>query len=168
MKIQKDEEEIYINFIKSDLENKIATIMSIHHYNLIDSFEKIKNLNKENKNKICELLINDYIDKIKNLNFSKLSNKDLHFEIDDIISYFEYIEDKKDNHHFSPAEDKAEEIVDNIISSILNKNSNKVLPITIQSIEKYCILNSSYKIDTEKVVMWIILKLTVIYNYIKD
>lgn len=91
MKVQKNNLQEYADNISKKFEERIKKIRAIeYHYDLFDLFKEIDKLSKEEKTITYEMLINDYLEKIKDLDCKKYLDKEHNRDIDDIMDFFDY------------------------------------------------------------------------------
>lgn len=169
MKVQNNIQE-YADIITKNFEERIKTIMGIkYHYDLLDLFNGVDTLSKKEQNDIYEKLINDYLQKIKGIDSNIIFDRKQEREIDDITDFFDYdsyLESKNNKCVDDYCIEEAENIVTDFISKMFNKKGRSLtLPITIQNIEDYGVNSIISGKDMKKVIFWIVLKLSVIYNY---
>ncbi len=148
------------------LDNKVEKVIEVEkNYNLVKIFEN--KLPQDEKDKIYEMLINDYLKKIKELKLKTINSS---VDIDDITRFFDYdyffkTENSEKKYPYSDLEDEADCIADDLVLKVLNNNNRKIdLPIKIDIIKEYCFSSKIKSEDIEKAILWIILRLSVIYN----
>ena len=175
MKVQNNNLQEYADNISKNFEERIKKIKAIeYHYDLFGLFKIIDKLSKEEKIITYEMLINDYLEKIKGLDRNMIFDRKHDRNIDDITDFFDYNYSKEDNseennkyeYPYCEAQEEAEHVVSDLISKIFNqKGRTLTLPVTIQYIVDYGISGIVPEEDIEKAILWIILKLATIYNY---
>ena len=122
---------------------------------------------KEFDNNKLESFINFYLDCIKNI-----TNKVIDIKIcDSILDYFDY------NYNVSDYEtrtknygimEEANIICDDLIKKITNSNDRNItLPISLNNIIDYSISSYINNEDINKVIYYILIKLSIIYNFYK-
>ena len=143
------------------------------HINLFE-LEETRKKDTLEKTITYEMLINDYLEKIKDLDCKKYLDKEHNRDIDDILDFFDYdysenkILERSNNWEYTccEAQEEAEHVVFDLISKMFNqKGRTLMLPVTIQYIVDYGISSVVPDEDIEKAILWIILKLATIYNY---
>ncbi len=172
MKVQKNNLQECADNISQKLEERIKKIMAIeYHYNLLDFFKEIDKFTEEEQLFAYELLMNDYLKKIKDFDSNIILDRKQDRKIDDITDFFDYDyysknKDNVSNDEYYDVMEEAEYVVANFISKIFNqKGRTLTLPVTIQNIKDYGVSSVVPEKDMKKVIYWIILKLAVIYNY---
>lgn len=175
MKVQNNNLQEYADNISKDFEERIKKIKAIeYHYDLFDLFKEIDKLSEKEKITTYEMLINDYLEKIKSLDYNMLFDKKQERDIENIMDFFDY--DYSENKplersnnwedSYSEASEEAEHVVYDLISKMFNqKGRTLMLPVTIQYIVDYGISSVVPKEEIEKAILWIILNLATIYNY---
>ena len=136
--------EQYIDTISHKFENSTKKIMAIeYHYDLEKIFSITDNLSYTEKYYLYEALINDYLRKIKSLKN--------HLSMNDIAEAME----------------EADDIVDDLYLKLIGLNGrNLKLPIKLDDVINLQIRGIINSDDIEKVIYWVILKLSVLYNYL--
>ena len=136
--------EQYIDTISHEFENSTKKIMAIeYHYDLEKIFSITDNLSYTEKYYLYEALINDYLRKIKSLKN--------HLSMNDIAKDME----------------EADDIVDDLYLKLIGLNGrNLKLPIKLDDVINLQIRGIINSDDIEKVIYWVILKLSVLYNYL--
>lgn len=175
MKVQNNNLQECVDNISKTFEERIKKIRAIeYHYDLFDLFKEVDKLSKEEKTIIYEMLINDYLEKIKVLDYNMIFDKKRERDVDDIMDFFDYdysenkILERSNNWEdsYSEAQEEAEHVVFDLISKMFNqKGRTLILPVTIQYIVDYGISSVVPEEDIEKAILWIILNLATIYNY---
>lgn len=160
----------YLETISKKFENNTKKIMAIeYHYDLINMFAEINDLSAEEKYSLYEMLINDYLNKIKSLKYHPKLNE-IAGDINDITEFYNYtykIDDKSRESTLYEIEEEADDIVDDLYLKLFNSNGRKLqLPIRIGDIINLQIRGFISKGDLDKVFYWIILKLSVMYSYL--
>ena len=146
----------YIDTISHEFENSTKKIMAIeYHYDLEKIFSITDNLSLKEKYSLYEVLINDYLKKIKLLeNYPSMN--DISKDINDITEFYEAMEE-------------ADDIVDDLYLKLIGFNGrNLKLPIKLDDIINLQIRGIINSDDIEKVIYWVILELSVLYNYLSS
>lgn len=159
----------YTKEIDKDLSSIIITINGIvYNYYLDEIFTKIKNLSETDTKKVLEELINYYLKNIRDVKI----NHEIDFsdpDFDEIADFFKY--DKNDNNDKNTSRiiDEADYVVDELCSKVIGNNNRMLeLPIKMEYIENYCIGSIIKKDEVIKTLMWIVLKLSIIYNCLSN
>lgn len=157
-----------IDTIYNNFENSIEKIMNIqYYYDLNKIFSVTNELTEKEWYSLYENLINEYLVKIKNLD-KKIKFEKISREIDDYLEFFSHRFDESTSESLSDIEDEGDEIANDLYLKLIGTNNrNLKLPINLNEIINYQINSVINKKDIEKVIQWIILKLAIIYNYLK-
>ena len=160
----------YIDTISHEFENSTKKIMAIeYHYDLEKIFSITDNLSYTEKYYLYEALINDYLRKIKSLK-NHLSMNDIAKDINDITEFYDYtygVDDPKEESTLYEAMEEADDIVDDLYLKLIGLNGrNLKLPIKLDDVINLQIRGIINSDDIEKVIYWVILKLSVLYNYL--
>ena len=155
----------YTKEIDKDLSSIISNINNIvYDYYLDEIFSKVTKLNKTESKEILENLINYYLKKIRDIKI----NHEINFsspDFDEIANFFKYNKNDKENKNTSRIIDEADYVVDELCSKVIGSNNRVLeLPLKIEYIENYCIGSIIRKEDINKALIWIVLKLSIIYN----
>ena len=158
-----------IDTICNNFENSILEIMNIkYYYDLKSFFSTKKDLSKDDKYSLYENLINNYLLKIKELN-KKVELKRFSSSVDECLDFFSNNYDKQSNKYLANVESEGEEIADDLYLKLIGTNNrNLELPIKLDEIIKYqihSIIDDKY---IENVIQWVILKLAIMYMYLKN
>lgn len=164
--------EQYIDTISHKFENSTKKIMAIeYHYDLEKIFSITDNLSYTEKYYLYEALINDYLRKIKSLK-NHLSMNDIAKDINDITEFYDYtygVDDPKEESTLYEAMEEADDIVDDLYLKLIGLNGrNLKLPIKLDDVINLQIRGIINSDDIEKVIYWVILKLSVLYNYLSS
>ncbi|HIR49440.1 MAG TPA: hypothetical protein IAB35_05620 [Candidatus Faecimonas gallistercoris] len=164
--------EQYIDTISHEFENSTKKIMAIeYHYDLEKIFSISDNLSLKEKYSLYEALINDYLKKIKSLK-NHPSMNDIAKDINDITEFYDYtygVDDQKEESTLYEAMEEADDIVDDLYLKLIGVNGrNLKLPIKLDDIINLQIRGIINSDDIEKVIYWVILKLSVLYNYLSS
>ena len=164
--------EQYIDTISHEFENSTKKIMAIvYHYDLEKIFSITDNLSLKEKYSLYEALINDYLKKIKSLKIHPSMN-DIAKDINDITEFYDYtygVDDQKEESTLYEAMEEADDIVDDLYLKLIGFNGrNLKLPIKLDDIINLQIRGIINSDDIEKVIYWVILKLSVLYNYLSS
>ena len=162
--------EQYIDTISHKFENSTKKIMAIeYHYDLEKIFSITDNLSYTEKYYLYEALINDYLRKIKSLK-NHLSMNDIAKDINDITEFYDYtygVDDPKEESTLYEAMEEVDDIVDDLYLKLIGLNGrNLKLPIKLDDVINLQIRGIINSDDIEKVIYWVILKLSVLYNYL--
>lgn len=160
------EQSIFEKEIKKQLEEKIKKIDAIeYHYDLFELFSTLKNLSPDKKNSIYENLINYYLENIKSKDIITIENiEDKKEEIMDFFYYNYNLERNENKSIYMYLEAESSDIVNDLVSKSLKENNRNLnLPIRLQFIKEFCISSKVDESDTEKVILFIILELSIIY-----
>lgn len=163
------EKDKFINDVIECFDNKINIIRNIvYNYNLLDIIPNLTTMSDDEKKQKLENIINFYLEKIQK---SKKENiiQENRRKIDDILDFFDYSYfDTQNKDVLSVVQEEAETITDSFVEKLFTKKGNKLLlPIKYDFIKSYCITSSVDKKYTDYVFLWIILKLSITYNFIK-
>ena len=158
-----------IDTICNNFENSILEIMNIkYYYDLKSFFLTGKDLSKDDKYSLYENLINNYLLKIKKLN-KKVELKRFSSSVDDCLDFFSNGYDKQCNEYLADVESEGDEIADDLYLKLIGMNNRDLeLPINLREIIKYQIHSIIDDKDIEKVIQWVILKLAIMYTYLKN
>lgn len=164
--------EQYIDTISHEFENSTKKIMAIeYHYDLEKIFSITDNLSLKEKYSLYETLINDYLKKIKSLK-NHPSMNDIAKDINDITEFYDYtyeVDKQKEESTLYEAMEEADDIVDDLYLKLIGVNGrNLKLPIKLDDIINLQIRGIINSDDIEKVIYWVILKLSVLYNYLSS
>ena len=162
----------YLETISNKFENNTKKIMVIeYHYDLINVFAETNDLSAEEKYSLYDMLINDYLNKIKALKYPPKLNE-ISGDINNIMEFYDYtykIDDKSLESTLYEIEEEADDIVDDLYLKIFNSNGrNLQLPIRTEDIVNLQIRGFISKDDLDKVFYWIILRLSVMYSYLSS
>lgn len=157
----------YISTITNNFNNTILKIKDIEYHYYLDKLltTEFNNLKEKDKELILEELINYYLTEIKNLK-SQISLKEISKQVNDIIDFFNFHKDDlKDNIDYCSIIEEAEDIASDLYSKVTNVNDRNIeLPIKIIFLKSYCISSNIKDNDIIRALIWIVLKLSVIYH----
>ncbi|MDO5564989.1 MAG: hypothetical protein Q4F88_07155 [Eubacteriales bacterium] len=158
----------YAMEIADNLADKILLIENIvHDYYLDELLSNLKNLSSDEKEQVLEDLINNYLQKINDLN-NKPELKTISDEVYDTSDYFKFSKDKPANEKvekYGDIMEEADTIAFQLYSKIIGTNDRKIsLPIKVEYIKEYCISPSIGNEKLEKTLVWLALDLSIIYN----
>lgn len=164
--------EQYIDTISHEFENSTKKIMAIeYHYDLEKIFSITDSLSLKEKYSLYESLINNYLKKIKSLK-NHPSMNDIAKDINDITEFYDYtygVDDQKEESTLYEAMEEADDIVDDLYLKLIGFNGrNLELPIKLDDIINLQIRGIISSNNIEKVIYWVILKLSVLYNYLSS
>lgn len=164
--------EQYIDTISHEFENSTKKIMAIeYHYDLEKIFSITDNLSLKEKYSLYETLINDYLKKIKSRK-NHPSMNDIAKDINDITEFYDYtyeVDKQKEESTLYEVMEEADDIVDDLYLKLIGVNGrNLKLPIKLDGIINLQIRGIINSDDIEKVIYWVILKLSVLYNYLSS
>lgn len=147
----------YVDTIHSTIEDKIKTIRAIeYHYELTSLINSSKGLSKTKVSTIMESLINKYLELLKPL-YSVEKHKQVSKEVDEITDFFSAGND-------DTIVSEGDLIADDLLAKVAGRNNRKItLPIKIEFIKDYCISSIITPKEVDKVLLWIILRLSTIY-----
>ena len=147
----------YVDTIHSTIEDKIKTIRAIeYHYELTSIINSSKGLSKTEVSTIMESLINKYLELLKPI-YSVEKHKQVSKEVDEITDFFSAGND-------DTIVSEGDLIADDLIAKVAGRNNRKItLPIKIEFIKDYCISSIITPKEVDKVLLWIILRLSTIY-----
>lgn len=147
----------YVDTIHSTIEDKIKTIRAIeYHYELTSLINSSKGLSKTEVSTIMEILINKYLELLKPL-YSVEKHKQVSKEVDEITDFFSAGND-------DTIVSEGDLIADDLLAKVAGRNNRKItLPIKIEFIKDYCISSIITPKEVDKVLLWIILRLSTIY-----
>jgi len=96
-----------------------------------------------------------------------------YYDIQEVTDYFSYSFNKKlkekDKHIFNEIEDNGECIADDLIKKLFMKDDRNIkAPVKYDTLKRYCISNLLKDEDVDKAFLWIILKLSVTYNFMTN
>ena len=114
--------------------------------------------------KIKDIEYHYYLDKLLTTEFNNL--KEISKQVNDIIDFFNFHKDDlKDNIDYCSIIEEAEDIASNLYSKVTNVNDRNIeLPIKITFLKAYCISSNIKDNDIIRVLIWIVLKLSIIYH----
>jgi len=147
----------YVEEIHSTIEEKIKIIKAIeYHYELVGIFKDSKKLSEKDKSKVLENIINKYLEKLKPIyTFEKY--KKISKEVDEITDFFSA---GNDDSIISEEDSVTEEL----LAKVTGKNNRKIsLPINIEFIKDYCISSLIETKEIDKILLWIVLRLSTIH-----
>lgn len=153
-------------------DKKVNNVIDIlYNYSMLNNLPKYTELDENMQKQIIEDTINYYLTKIKSLNKKEDIEKDYH-DIQEVLDYFSYLHNKninkEDQDRFCVIEDNGECIADDLICKLFMSGDRKInSPIKYETLKQYCISNLISDEDVDKAFLWIILKLSVTYNFIK-
>ena len=141
-----------ITFFDKKINNVIDVL---YNYSLLNNLPECIKLDKNTQKQIIEDTINYYLTKIESLNMDDIEKK--YYDIQEVTDYFSYSFNKKlkekDKHIFNEIEDNGECIADDLIKKLFMKDDRN-----IKAPVKY----------VDKAFLWIILKLSVTYNFMTN
>lgn len=158
-----------IDTICNNFENSIVEIMNIKYfYDLKSFFSTGSNLSDDEKNTLYENLINNYLLKIKELNKNVELNR-FSSSVDDYLDFFSNGYNKQYDKEYSDIESEGDEIADDLYLKLIGTNNRSLeLPIRLSEIKKYQVHSIIDDKNIEKVIQWVILKLAIMYTYLKN
>lgn len=164
--------EQYIDTISHEFENSTKKIMAIeYHYDLVKIFSITDSLSLKEKYSLYEALINDYLKKIKSLK-NHPSMNDIAKDINNITEFYDYtygVDKQNEESTLYEVMEEADDIVDDLYLKLIGVNGrNLKLPIKLDDIINLQIRGIINSDDIEKVIYWVILKLSVLYNYLSS
>lgn len=168
MKLSKDND--YCKQIIDSFNQKLDDITAIkYHYDLFDIFKNINKQTQDVKNDILEKLINKYLFEIKNADIKNIL--DLEKEnINSTLEFFsyEYFCQSEESMQYYDFENEADDIANDLINKVLGTNDRTIqLPLKINDIIQFHISSTIDKQDINKVLMWTIMKLSVVDYFSK-
>lgn len=153
-------------------DKKVNNVIDIlYNYSLLNNLPSYTKLDKNIQKQVIENTINYYLTKIKELNKDNIEKK--YYDIQEITDYFSYSFnkniDKKETDRFCVIEDNGESIADDLIVKLfMNEDRILNIPVKYDTLKQYCISNLISDEDVAKAFLWIILKLSVTYNFMKN
>lgn len=151
-------------------DKKVNNVIDVLYNNsLLNNLPEYIKLDKDTQKQITEDTINYYLTKIESLNMDDIEKN--YYDIQEVTDYFSYSFNKKltekDKSRFNEVEDNGECIADDLIRKLFMKDDRKIkAPIKYDTLKQYCISNLLKDEDVDKAFLWIILKLSVAYNFI--
>lgn len=95
--------------------------------------------------------------------------KDNNYDIDEILDFFSYSNKQDNKNKYYVVEDSADYIVDDLLNKLFRNDNRKLnLPVHYDIINEYGLSSEIDEKDTTRAFLWIILKLSVIYSFLKD
>ena len=157
-----------ITFFDKKVNNVIDVL---YNYSLLNNLPECIKLDKNTQKQIIEYTINYYLTKIESLNMDDIEKK--YYDIQEVTDYFSYSFNKKlkekDKHIFNEIEDNGECIADDLIKKLFMKDDRNIkAPVKYDTLKRYCISNLLKDEDVDKAFLWIILKLSVTYNFMTN
>ena len=137
-------------------DKKVNNVIDIlYNYSLLNNLPRYTKLDKNIQKQVIENTINYYLTKIKELNKDNIEKK--YYDIQEITDRFCVIEDN------------GECIADDLIVKLF-MNEDRILntPVKYDTLKQYCISNLISDEDVDKAFLWIILKLSVTYNFMTN
>lgn len=153
-------------------DKKVNNVIDIlYNYSLLNNLPSYTKLDKNIQKQVIENTINYYLTKIKELNKDNIEKK--YYDIQEITDYFSYSFnnniDKKETDRFCVIEDNGECIADDLIVKLfMNEDRMLNTPVKYDTLKQYCISNLISDEDVDKAFLWIILKLSVTYNFMTN
>lgn len=168
MKLSKEDD--YFKQIIDSFNQKLDDITSIkYHYDLFDIFKNINNQTENVKNDILEKLINNYLIEIKKSNIKDILDLDEE-NINSTLEFFsyEYFCKGEKSMQYYDLENEADHIANDLINKVLGTNNRTIqLPLKIKNIIQFNISSTIDEQDITKVIMWVIMKLSVVDYFSK-
>lgn len=149
-------------------DERISKIRSIvYHYELLDVIPNFNNKSSKEQKQIIEDTINFYLSEIKEMNNYNLI-KDNNYNIEEVLDFFSYSHKQDNDNKYYVIEDSAEYIVDDLLNKLFRNDNRKLkLPVHYDTINEYGLSSEIEEKDITRAFLWIILKLSVIYNFLK-
>ena len=150
-------------------DERISKIRSIvYHYELLDVIPNFNNKSSKEQKQIIEDTINFYLSEIKEMNNYNLI-KDNNYNIEEVLDFFSYSRKQDNDNKYYVIEDSAEYIVDDLLNKLFRNDNRKLkLPVHYDTINEYGLSSEIEEKDITRAFLWIILKLSVIYNFLKN
>ena len=150
-------------------DERISKIRSIvYHYELLDVIPNFNNKSSKEQKQIIEDTINFYLSEIKEMNNYNLI-KDNNYNIEEVLDFFSYSHKQDNDNKYYVIEDSAEYIVDDLLNKLFRNDNRKLnLPVHYDTINEYGLSSEIEEKDITRAFLWIILKLSVIYNFLKN
>lgn len=150
-------------------DERISKIRSIvYHYELLDVIPDFNKKSSKEQKQIIEDTINFYLSEIKEMNNYNLI-KDNNYNIEEVLDFFSYSYKQDNENKYYVVEDSAEYVVDDLLNKLFRNDNRKLnLPVHYDTINEYGLSSEIKEEDTTRAFLWIILKLSVIYNFLKD
>lgn len=150
-------------------DERISKIRSIvYHYELLDVIPDFNKKSSKEQKQIIEDTINFYLSEIKEMNNYNLI-KDNNYNIEEVLDFFSYSHKQDNDNKYYVIEDSAEYVVDDLLNKLFRNDNRKLnLPVHYDTINEYGLSSEIKEEDTTRAFLWIILKLSVIYNFLKD
>ena len=150
-------------------DERISKIRSIvYHYELLDVIPNFNNKSSKEQKQIIEDTINFYLSEIKKMNNYNLI-KDNNYNIEEVLDFFSYSHKQDNDNKYYVIEDSAEYIVDDLLNKLFRNDNRKLkLPVHYDTINEYGLSSEIEEKDITRAFLWIILKLSVIYNFLKN
>ena len=95
--------------------------------------------------------------------------KDNNYDIDEVLDFFSYSYKQDNENKYYVVEDSADYVVDDLLNKLFKNDNRKLnLPVHYDTINEYELSSEIEEKDTTRAFLWIILKLSVIYSFLKD
>ena len=95
--------------------------------------------------------------------------KDNNYNIEEVLDFFSYSHKQDNDNKYYVIEDSAEYIVDDLLNKLFRNDNRKLkLPVHYDTINEYGLSSEIEEKDITRAFLWIILKLSVIYNFLKN
>lgn len=167
--MKKDNKDNEVVNVVNCFDERISKIRSIvYHYELLDVIPDFNKKSSKEQKQIIEDTINFYLSEIKEMNNYNLI-KDNNYNIEEVLDFFSYSYKQDNENKYYVVEDSAEYVVDDLLNKLFRNDNRKLnLPVHYDTINEYGLSSEIKEEDTTRAFLWIILKLSVIYNFLKD
>lgn len=164
------EKNDYYKQIIDSFNQKLDDITSIkYHYNLFEVFKNLDKQSTETQQNIFEKLINNYLTEIKKTNIKDILVLEEE-NINNTLEFFsyEYFCKNQSNIQCYDLENEADDVANDLINKVIGINDRTIqLPLKINDIIQFNINGNINKKDINKVLMWVIMKLSVVEYFSK-
>jgi len=145
----------YNDIVKNNIKDNLDTITSIvYKYDVKDLFKQLKELSKEEQDKIIESCINDCLSNIQNRSFDDKTLNKIEHDIDEIINFY-------DDDSLSEIIEESDYVAFDLIKKAKGFNDRKLsLPIALNYIKDFCIHTIINDKDIQLTTMFILLHLS--------
>lgn len=138
--------------ISSNMENNLTKVQDVLDLDFDEILEVINKYDDVEKDKICSIMINTELEKLKVLNIEQF--KSVARDVDEITDY--YTSKRKD---FDVVIDEGDTVANDILFKLIGKNGRKLtLPINISIIKEYCFSTELKEEQFYETLVWIVLR----------
>ena len=138
--------------ISSNMENNLTKVQDVLDLDFDEILEVINKYDDDEKDKICSIMINTELEKLKVLNIEQF--KSVARDVDEITDY--YTSKRKD---FDVVIEEGDTVANDILFKLIGKNGRKLtLPINISIIKEYCFSTELKEEQFYETLVWIVLR----------